>query len=159
MIRQTFETSDYLDNVCDGLLVWKDISHFMHINRVFDPLDTDDEKEKKKKNYEKEMLKFDLDVKRLYQYGRMSYLTERNITGGSETCYFHVVRYYFPRVAKYNWDEYGLGLGVFSMQGIERRNKESKFIMNNYSNNKGNLVIPNLSRLWDMFEHGCRSLK
>ena len=40
-----------------------------------------------------------------------------------------------------------------NMQGYERRNKESKNIVRRFSNHRGNLVIPNLKRLWDVFKH------
>ena len=45
------------------------------------------------------------------------------------------------------WNRHRLGIGVFSMQGFERRNKESKRCIQNNSNNKGNIIIQNLMRL------------
>ena len=48
-------------------------------------------------------------------------------------------------------EEHGLGLGIYTMQGFERRNKESKNVMNRFSNGVGNIVVSNLKRLWDVF--------
>ena len=93
-------------------------------------------------------------MKLLYKFGATSFLTGSNDVGNNETFYFHTVRYYLPVIARENWDNFELGLGVFSMQGFERRNKESKCAMHNYSNNKGNIVVHNLARLWDVFDHG-----
>ena len=61
--------------------------------------------------------------------------------------------YYMPRLAYATFKEHKLGLGIFTMQGFERRNKESKNILKRFNNNKGNLVVSNIKRLWDLFEH------
>lgn len=39
------------------------------------------------------------------------------------------------------------------MQGSERRKTESKNCMKRFSNNKGNVVVNNLKRVHDIFEH------
>ena len=44
----------------------------------------------------------------------------------NENYYCHVLINYTPIVMKETFDEFGVGIGIFSMQGIERRNKESK---------------------------------
>ena len=38
------------------------------------------------------------------------------------------------------------------MQGFEARNKESKNTLRRFSNGRGNFVITNLKRLWDVFK-------
>ena len=48
-------------------------------------------------------------------------------------------------------ERHGLGIGIFNMQGFERRNKESKNTLRRFSNMKGNIVINNVKRLWDIF--------
>ena len=82
----------------------------------------------------------------------------QNETGGSsigdeETLYMHALRFYIPVIAKVTFDRHGVGIGIFNMQGFERRNKESKNTLQRFSNNKGNMVVPNLKRLWDVFWH------
>ena len=47
----------------------------------------------------------------------------------------------------------GVGVGIFSMQGFERRNKESKNTLKRFCNHRGNIVVPNLKRLWDIFHN------
>ena len=64
---------------------------------------------------------FENDTKELFKYGKITFLDEEDVT-----FYFHCIRFYFPQIAKEVYTKHGLGLGVFSMQGFERRNKESK---------------------------------
>ena len=68
---------------------------------------------------------FSRDAKRLYPCGKCRFLT-RNVSGDSETVYTHVLKCYMPLIAEDTFEKFHLGLGVFSMQGFKRRNKESK---------------------------------
>ena len=74
--------------------------------------------------------------------------------GDQETFYTHCLRYYMPKIAKQTWDEHKRGLGVYTMQGFERRNKESKNTLKRFNNMKGNILVSNLKRIFDVFEHG-----
>ena len=103
--------------------------------------------------YEHELQEFDMLVQKLYEYGSKCFLT-KNICGDQETFYMHCLRFYLPRIAKDTWSKHKLGIGVFTMQGYERRNKESKNTLRRFSNRRGNIVVPNMKRLWDVFAHG-----
>ena len=46
-----------------------------------------------------------------------------------------------------------MGLGIFTMQGFEHRNKESKTYFFKFTNKKGNVCIQVLKRLWDLFSN------
>ena len=154
LIGKLFETSQYLDSFCDGLLLWSEISEFMNITKVIIPHDAPDLIRLKKIDYAIKMERFENNVSRLYKCGSTSFLTSgTSYVGDLETFYFHTARYYLTCISRETWDMFGLGLVVYSMQGVERRNKESKCAMNN-SNNKGNIVVHNLSFLWDVFDHG-----
>ena len=71
--------------------------------------------------------------------------------GDDETFYMHVLRFYLPKIARVTFDKHGLGLGIFTMQGFERRNKESKNTLKRFTNCKGNVLAANLRRLWDVY--------
>ena len=43
--------------------------------------------------------------------------------------FIHVLRLYFSRIADENLEKYNIGLGIFTMQGFEKRNKESKNVL------------------------------
>ena len=154
LIKDLFETSQYLESFCDGLITSREISEFMHVTKIVQKIDNPDEKEIKKREYKRSMDKLELDVKLLYKFGATSFLSAKNIVGDSETFYFHMVRYYIPVISRDTCSKFQLGLGIFSMQGVEHRNKYSKCTLRNHSNNKGNIVINNLDRLWDVFDHG-----
>ena len=80
------------------------------------------------------------------------FLTDKE-EGDRETIYMHVCRYYIPKIARLTFEMYGLGVGIFNMQGFERRNKESKNSLKRFCNYKGNIVTPNMKCLWDIFYH------
>ena len=63
----------------------------------------------------------------------------------------HALRSYIPLIAKITFDRHGLGVGIFDIQGFERRNKESKNTLQIFTNNRGNIVLPNLRRVWDVY--------
>ena len=59
--------------------------------------------------------------------------------------------FYIPKLARQTWERHECGIGIYSMQGFERRNKESKSIMNKFNNNKQHRIPQQLRRLWDIF--------
>ena len=78
--------------------------------------------------------------------------------GNDETFYMHVLRFYIPRIADDTFEKYNLGVGIFTMQGFERRNKESKNTFRRFSNGIGNIIVGNLKRLWDIFFSGSTNI-
>ena len=58
-----------------------------------------------------------------------------------------------PMLALRTLKKHRMGLGIFTMQGYERRNKESKNTLRRFGNSKGNIVQTNLKRLWDIFHY------
>ena len=91
---------------------------------------------------------------KFYKAGRTTFLTKTpENEGDDETFYLHVLRCYLPKIAKQTLEDFNLGLGVFTMQGFERRNKESKHTLKRFSNKIGNVLQANLRRLWDIYFH------
>ena len=136
-----FETTEILSDLCKSLNLWEKITPFMMITTIEDV----DSYEKKLKDWEDNLIEF-------YEVGGRTFLTKNPANpGDDETFYFHVLRFYLPRIAKQTLEENGMGLEIFTMQGFERRNKESKNTLRRFSNNKGNVLTPNLKRLWDIF--------
>ena len=56
-----------------------------------------------------------------------------------------------PKIAKETLEKHKLGLGIFTMQGFEQRNKESKNTLRRFCNGKGDILLPNMKRLFDVF--------
>ena len=89
-------------------------------------------------------------VKEFYKYGGETFLKKQE-SGDIETFYLHVVRYYMDPIIKDTWEKYECGVGIFTMQGFERRNKESKKSLSNHNNGKGNIILQNIVRLCSKF--------
>ena len=101
------------------------------------------------------MESFNNNLKKFYKLGAESFLTKDvGNKGDNETFYLHVLRFYMPKIAKQTLEKHNLGLGIYTMQGFERRNKESKNALRRFCNGKGDILSPNLARLFDLFYFG-----
>ena len=101
---------------------------------------------------------FEDNLKDFYEIGGRSFLTKNPAkVGDDETFYLHALRFYLPQIAKQTLREHNLGLGIFTMQGFEARNKESKNTLKRFSNGIGNIAVSNLKRLWDVFHYSRNS--
>ena len=129
-----------LDSICKGLLAWEKITPFLNI--VEYELDA---------HYDLSIAEYKVNVQAFYAAGKNSYLQPKDIEGDGETFYCHTLRFYMLKFAKQTWDKHRLGLGIYTMQGFERRNKESKNTFRRFTNKKGNCILSNLKRLWDLF--------
>ena len=104
------------------------------------------------REYKKDMKTFVNNIKEFYEIGKRSFMTkELSKVGDDETFYLHCLRFYMPKIAEETLEKHNLGLGIFTMQGFERRNKESKNTLKRFSNGKGDILSPNLKRLYDGF--------
>ena len=140
-MEDTFERTETMINLCKVMELWSDITPFLVITKI-----------KNAEVYEDDMNTFDDLVKNFYKFGANTILTRNQAhPGDDETFYLHVLRFYIPHIARETWKDHGLGVGIYSMQGFERRNKESKNTLRRFSNNKGNILLNNLRRLFDVF--------
>ena len=141
-LRCSFEITERVESTCQGLEIWAKIVPFLHIQHISDH-----------EEYEQTTIgEFENNVKEFYIVGSKTFLTRTSV-GDDETMYMHVLRFYMNRIAVTTFNRHKLGLGIYSMQGYERRNKESKNAIRRFNNHCGNLVASNLRRLWDVFFH------
>ena len=118
-LQSNFIESDTLNDLCDGLLLWQGISPFLNITTIEDA----DE-------YKGKMETFTNNLKQFYTIGGRSFLTSNpSLVGNDETFYMHCLRFYLPKIAAHTLEIYKMGISIFTMQGFERRNKESKNIL------------------------------
>ena len=78
---------------------------------------------------------FKKNIDSFVECGIDTYLTSVEM-GDDETYYLHALKYHIPNHATQTWEDHTCGIGVFTMQGFERRNKESKNILRKFSNIK-----------------------
>ena len=101
--------------------------------------------------YKNQLQLFEDEAKNFYEKGKNTFLSKSSV-GSEETCYMHVLSYYIPHIATITYERHTVGVGIFNMQGFERRNKESKNVYKRFSNNKMNVMPSLLGRLYDVFE-------
>ena len=123
-----------MKNLCKVINLWERITPFLVITEV-----------QNKQEYKEDIETFEKLVASFYEVGANTILTKNPANpGDDETFYLHVLRFYMPEIAKKTFEDHGLGVGIFTMQGFERRNKESKNILRHFSNNQGNVLLNNL---------------
>ena len=139
LMRDNLVMTKDIEYLCKGLELWCDMESFLKISKVKD-----------EESYPSLINKFKKNLIDFYECGEHTFLTKRN-TGDDETFYFHCLRFYMLDIVDDAWEKFESGVGIFTMQGYERRNKESKNTLRRFSNNKGNIVIGNMKQLWDHF--------
>ena len=99
-----------------------------------------------------ELEDFNKNVVEFYKCGGTAFMKGDQL-GDKETFYLHVVRNYLPQIAKNVFEKCQFGLGVFTMQGFEHRNKQSKRTFKLKTNSTGNTVLQSMKALRNLFKH------
>ena len=116
------------------------------------------EKENDTQQYKDAIVRFEMNVKEFYVAGRTSFLQKEVGTQNAKevyhkTFYMHALCFYLLQIAKDTLQEHKLGVGIFTMQGFEQRNKESKMKLQRYSNFRGEMIRSNLEKVWQLYYH------
>ena len=112
---------------------WKNISRILSITYI------NPEDEEKYKN---QMCLFKLLVAQFKLAAKSTIFAPRSATETEDTnenYYSHVLINYTVPMMEQTFKKYKMGMGIYSMQGIERRNKESKNCAVRFTNNRYNL--------------------
>ena len=83
-------------------------------------------------------------VKVFYDAGLKSFMTN-SIKGDGETFYIHNITFYMPSIIDVTYKNHKLGPGIWSMEGFEYKNAQSKRAIYTHSNRKGNLPCQSLA--------------
>ena len=145
-LERSFVPTTQVSDIIESLKLWFKIFKFLGTTYLDD---TDGYQE-----YKDAMRDFQENLRNFYLVGSRTFLSStRSTDGREETFYCHALRYYMPEIMKTTFEEHQLGIGIFTMQGFERRNKESKNCMKKFSCNKGNITLNNMKRLFDVFDY------
>ena len=131
--------TEELRGLMKGISLLKPIMTFLKITYI-----------ESESQYKSSMDLFCKNVKDMYNAGASSFLKEHN----DETFYFHCLRYYLPKIASLTFERHKLGIGIFTMQGFERRNKESKNTIHRFATTNRQsktLLTNNVERLMMVF--------
>ena len=104
------------------------------------------------RNYLEEVEVFKKNAKIFYEAGKKSFLSNDTNIGGKEMSYMHILRYITGPLAKLTYERHGVGIGVFTLKGYERRNTELKYIFVRHTNKLCNFLIQILRRLTENFD-------
>jgi hypothetical protein len=107
IIREKFETTEHVANLCLLLETYAKLPEFWNTTTI----------KQNDPDYLQQIVEYERNVTMLYDVGAKTVLTN-NTEGDLETIYFHVVCYYIPRIARLTFEMYGLGVGIFNMQGF-----------------------------------------
>ena len=100
--------------------------------------------------YPSKIESFERDVKEFHENSITCGVIDEDV----ESFYMHALVYYLPAHARKTWTLHQLGLGIFNMQGFERRNKESKDTLKRFSTMNRNcaaFLVNNIRRLLTVF--------
>ena len=104
-------------------------------------------------DYEEEIKQFEILVKQFYEYGRTTFFASKvGVIGSLETSYMHILRYNIASLARITFRRHKVGIGVSTLQGMERQNKESKNTFLKHCNMKGNLCEQTMKGLTKQFD-------
>ena len=92
-------------------------------------------------------------AKEFYNAGIKSFMTNA-IVGDGETFYIHNLFFYMPSIIEDTYKKHKLGPGVWSMEGFEYKNAQSKQAVYTHSNCKGNLPAQSLAHLYLIYTMG-----
>eukprot|EP00957_Ditylum_brightwellii_P165732 12618146-Ditylum_brightwellii.AAC.1 len=141
-LKENFVVKEKLDALCKALVMWRDMSLFINRTEVNNYV-----------TYEQEdIYDFEHKLELFYACGSKTFLTKKEV-GDGKTFYYHVLKGYMPKLVRTSWEEYEVGIGVYNIQEYERRNKESKNASKKFTNNKGNVAIQGMKRLYDEFHY------
>ena len=143
------ESTIEVNSMKEALELWLKLFKFLGITYI-----TNEDK------YKNDLLQFELNLKRFYTVGTRTFLSSQQmiVDGREESFYCHALCYYMIEIAKVTFERHRVGIGIFNMQGFERRNKESKNCIRRFSNKRGNVLPNNLRRIWDVFEHDINAI-
>ena len=158
-VANTHTIIEYMENVLDpteevihmieSLQLWVKLFKFLGHTYIEDA-----------QVYKKTLIHFELNLKFFYKAGASTFLSKSGIQkdGNEETFYSHALRFYMIDIAILTFEKHKVGVGIFNMQGFERRNKESKNTMRRFCNNRGNTLPNNLGKLWEVFQYNVNAV-
>ena len=105
---------------------------------------------KDKDKYERDIVTFKNNLM-LYQEAASETILTSYIIGDNESFYSHVLFCYYPQLIDRLWTSHNVGIGIFTLQGFERRNKESKNAARRFYNGKHNVCSQTMNRVFDLW--------
>jgi len=149
-MKESFELTSELNSIIEMLETYPLIDKFLRITKVIDTNADLKTQEEQKSNYENNFKIFKQNLI-MYQKAAANTILTKNTLGDNENFYSHVLFCYYPYLIQKIWDEHKVGIGIFTLQGFERRNKESKNSARRFYNGRHNICQQVMNRVYDFF--------
>ena len=149
-MNKSFVSTTSQDNLLHALKCWTEIVPFLRIMYIINRNDTMAEQNTCKEDYDKLLVSIKDTIRHFYLHAAKSFM-KKVINGDTETFYMHALRHYILKHAQDTWTKYKLGVGIFTMEGFERRNKESKEAVRKHTNKKDNITIQSCNKLYEKY--------
>ena len=141
LIKTEYEHSAYLNHMCQLLLLLPILSKFWKKVEI-----------ESYSSYMEDIIEYENNINKFYYHGSFTIFTNTTL-GDGETFYCHISKHWVPRLAKWTVNNLGCGIGLWTMQGFEHRNKQSKYLHARKTNGKGNCCVQVLKGLHNSFLH------
>ena len=149
-MTKNFVTTTSQDNLLSALKCWKEIVPFLRIMYIINKNDTKTEQNICEDNYKKLLVSIKETIRHFYVYAAKSFMKKVD-PGDTETLYIHTLWHYILKHAQDTWTKKKLGVGIFTMEGFERRNKESMEAVRKHTNKKDDMTIPSCTKLYEQY--------
>ena len=133
-----------------ALTAYPRIDRFMRTSKVIDIDKSQEIQNQQKLEYENDIKMFKSNLLKYQEAASKTYLS-KNTMGDSENFYSHALFCYYPQLVDRIWKDHEMGVGMFNLQGMERRNKESKNAAKRFCNGKFNVCVQTMRRKFDFF--------
>ena len=149
-MTKNFVTTTSQDNLLSALKCWKEIVPFLRTMYIINKNDTKAEQDICEENYNTLLVSIKDTIRHFYLHAAKSFMTKVD-PGDTETFYIHALRHYILKHAQDTWSKYKLGVGIFTMEGFERRNSESKEAVRKHTNKKDNITVQSCNKLYEKY--------
>ena len=139
VMKNEYEQTTYLKHMNEVLLLLPSLMKFWKKVKI-----------ESESSYLDEISTYETNIDLFYEHGAFCLFTN-SILGDGETFYAHVAKFYVPRMARWTLTNLKCGVGIWTMQGFEHRNKESKYVYANKTNGKGNCCMQVLKGVHQSF--------
>ena len=141
IMQAEYEENDYLKHYKEVLKLLPKVMSFWKKVYVDSPV-----------SYVLSITEYENNMMLFYHHGSFGLHTNSTL-GDGETFYSHVAKHYVPRMARWTLEHLGYGVWLWTMQGFEHRNKESKHVHAHKTNGKGNCCMQVLKGMHESFLH------
>jgi len=137
--KENLEDTSIVQHIIKLLNIYPQLDSFIQISKVTNH-----------QLYQSQIINFKHNLIQFQEAASETIYTNKSI-GDSKFFYGHILFYYYPILVNQIWNKHKLGIGIFNLQGMERRNKESKEAARRFYNGKHNVCNQTMNRMFNRY--------